>query len=358
MKIALVCTAAGYAYRGLERFTSELFDLLKGDLSITLFGSNSQGKQGAVGLPCFKSDRWSHLFKEKNYYAQQLSYSFSFIPLVIGQGYDIVHYSEPGMGNFLYHAKKWFKPKYKILFTNWGMEGSYCLRPDHLQEITSPAYDKTINYGIPKNKVSFIPYGLRTENFTVSYDRPALREKYGIPKDKFVILSVAALNRRHKRIDYLIRETSRLGNDFFLLVVGHPEEPDLNQLGENLLGQNFKSLYIPFDQMPEIYQLADLFVIPSLAEGFCLALVEAMCSGLPVIANDTSIFQWVVGEPRCLADLSKEGILVQKIREMATNYDSFKKIAEKNRARAIERFDWSHLKKDYVHLYERVLAGL
>lgn len=358
MKIALVCTGIGNTYRGLERFTLELFDVVNQELPITLFGSHLNGRANEVSFPCLKHNRFLRVFKGKtrdNYYFQQLSYALSFIPFIAWKDYDIVHYSEPAMGNFLYHAKKQFKFKYKVLFTNWGMEGSYCFRPDHLQEITPFAYKKTVNLGIDPKKVTLLPYGLHTGKYFMNVDKNDLRRKYGVPKNKFVILSVAALNRRHKRIDYLIQEVSRLGNNYFLLVVGYPEEPDLKILGHRLLGENFKSLYVPFDQMPELYHLADLFVITSLIEGFCLAIVEAMCAGLPVIAHDMPNFQWMVGEPRCLADLSRPGNLERKIKEVVENIQIFERIAESNRASAIDRFDWSRLKQDYLCLYEKVL---
>lgn len=359
MKIALVCTGLGYVHRGLERFTAELFKQVKNDLPITLCGSNLNGQPGTVSLPCLKHDRLLKIFKGRghdNYYFQQLSYALTFIPFAVLNHYDLIHYSEPAIGSFFWHAKRRFKFKYKILFTNWGITGPYCERPDHLQEITLPAYQMTIEQGISAEKVTFLPYGLKTGDFRASRNREGLREKYGIPKNKIVILSVAALNRRHKRIDYLIQEVSQLDKEFFLLVVGHPEEPDLIQLGQTLMGQRFRSIYVPFEEMPEAYALGDIFVMPSLIEGFCLALVEAMAAGIPVVAHDSPHFQWLVGEKRCLADLSQEGNLTQKIREVTENLEHFRKLAEANRARTIERFDWERLKPDYLAMYQKIIS--
>ncbi len=357
MKIALVCTSLGYAFRGLERFTLDLFNLLKEELSITLFGSQLNGRSNEVSLPCLKYDGWLKVFKGRtrdNYYFQQLSYALSFIPFVVWQKYDLVHYSEPAMGIFLWHAKKRFKLKYKILFTNWGIADHSCFRPDHLQEITPPAYQRTINLGVSREKATLLPFGVHAKNFLAATDRNLLREKYGIPKGKIVILSVAALNRRHKRIDYLIREINRLTKDYFLLVAGLPEESDLEGLGHELLGENFKFICVNPGEMAGVYHLADLFVIPSLVEGFCLALVEAMCAGLPVIAHDFPNFQWIVEEPRCLADLAQEGNLAKKIDEVVENFDTFRAIAERNHTRTAERFDWGNLKQRYLDMYERV----
>ncbi len=363
MKIALVCTSLGYSWRGFERFSLELFDLVKEELPITLFGCRSNGRPNEISLPCLKHDRFLRFLQGKtrdNYYFQQFSYALSFIPFVVWHEYDIVHCSEPALGHFLFHAKRKFKFRYKLLFTDGlGLHpalGRYSPeRWDHIQTITLPHYHWMIHAGVKPAKISFLPYGVDSNRYQVRKNKKKLRDQYGIPEEKIVILSVAALNRRHKRIDYLIREVHRLGKDYFLLIVGQPEEPDLVRLGRESLDGNFKSLYVPFDQIAEIYHLADLFVFPCLIGEFGLALAEAMCAELPVIAHRH--FQWIVEEPRCLADLAQEGNLAKKIDEVVENFDTFRAIAERNRTRTAERFDWNHLKEGYLRMYERVFSN-
>lgn len=361
MKIALVCSSLGYAYRGFERFSLELFDHVKEKVSITLFGTHSTRRAGEISLPCIKFDsKLLENFKGKrrdNYFFQQLSYACSFIPLVVLKSYDIVHFSEPAIGLFLYHAKRLFKFRYKLLFTD-GLGLDPCLNRrffetrDHTQAITMPHYEMLLRTGGDSKKVCFLPYGVDSGRYSIKQDQASLREKYGIPKNKFVILTVAALNRRHKRIDYIIQEVSRLGKDYFLLVVGQPEEPDLIELGHRILGENFKSIYVSFNQVSEIYPLADLFVFGCLVGEFGLALAEAMCAGIPLIAD--RYFEWMVQDERCLADLSQEGNLARKIEEVASDYDSFQELAKEIQTNAIRRFEWDNLIPQYLDMYEHV----
>lgn len=362
MKIALVCTGLGYTWRGFERFTSDLFTLLEQDLPMTLFGARLNGAPNRVAIPCLKYDKSLKFLKGRsrdNYYFHQLSYACSFIPLAVLKRYDLIHYSEPSLGNFLYHARRFFKFRYKLLFTDGlGLDpeiGNFFTRPDHTQILTPSHYKKITHAGINPAKITCLPYGVDSRPYLAPRDKLALRRKYGIPSKKTVILSVSALNRRHKRIDSLIREVSQLSKDYFLLIVGQQEEKDLIALGQEALPERFKSLYLSPGQVAEAYSLSDIFVMPSLEEGFGLALIEAMCAGLPVIAHDSPHFRWLVEEKSCLTDLSWEGNLAQKIREVVENREAFQRLAEANRARTIKRFDWGNLKPGYLEMYQKVI---
>jgi glycosyltransferase involved in cell wall biosynthesis len=360
MKIALVSTSLGYIQRGIERFTLELFEHIKGQVPITLFGNRLPKAQNHVSLPCMKFNRALSVFrgrKRDNYYYQQLTYALTFIPHVVKNDYDIVHYSEPAIGNFLFHARRAFKLKYKLIFTDAlglypHLDPFFFERRDLIQTITTPQFDRLMKAGADPDRVSMLPYGVDTGRYSGKRDKAKLRAKYGIPEDKKVILTVAALNRRHKRIDYLIREISQLGDDYCFAVAGQPEEPDLIDLGRDLLGENFKPLYVSFDEVADIYHIADLFVFPCIIGEFGLALAEAMSAGVPLIAD--RYFEWMVQDSRCLTDLSRHGSLSKKIEEVMADYGQSEQIARECQERAITRFDWKNLVSQYVDMYHHV----
>jgi glycosyltransferase involved in cell wall biosynthesis len=362
MKIALVSTSLGYSHRGIERFTLELFKHVKDQLPITLFGTRLNRRPNEVSLPCLKFDGVLSKLKGKrrdNYYFQQFTYALSFIPLIVSRGYDVIHYSEPAIGHFLFHARRLFKLKYKLVFTDGlglypHLDPLFFERRDYIQTITMPHYDRMIHSGAKKERVTFLPYGVDAKQYQTTEDKKALRKKYGIPQDKKVIVTVAALNRRHKRIDYLIREISQLSEEYFFLVVGQPEEPDLIDYGRQLLGDRFKSLYVPFDEVAKLYHVGDLFVFPCVIGEFGLALAEAMCAGIPVIAHE--YFEWMVEEPKCLVNQEDEGALRRKIEEVGAHRAEYDQIAQYCQKRAVERFDWAHLVPRYLDMYQHVKA--
>lgn len=120
----------------------------------------------------------------------------------------------------------------------------------------------------------FKPYGDKTE----------LRELYGIPTDKKVILFGAAFNgtqNKNKGFRYLLDALHYLPKEeYYLLIFGNCEKEDVVWEQEyRLLG------YIQSEnKMAELYNLADVYVTPSLQESFGFTVCESMACGTPVVA--------------------------------------------------------------------------
>ena len=132
-----------------------------------------------------------------------------------------------------------------------------------------------------------------------------LRQQHKIPPERPVLLYVGGIDPR-KNVEFLLEILAGLLSDAqqsrpVLAMVGAYErdrcfssfQSKLKELGLDhdvcLLG------FVPDEQLPEIYQLADAFVFPSLYEGFGLPPLEAMASGLPVVAGNNSSLPEVVG---------------------------------------------------------------
>jgi len=110
------------------------------------------------------------------------------------------------------------------------------------------------------------------------------------------ILVVGALvDQKH------IRETIRaVGNlpAASLVVCGDGDlREEVRQLGEDLLGERFLLLSLDYDEMPALYRACDLFTFaPDPSEAFGLVYLEAMASGLGVVALDDALRHRIVGE--------------------------------------------------------------
>ena len=97
---------------------------------------------------------------------------------------------------------------------------------------------------------------------------------------------------------------------------------------------------------------SDVFVLSSLTEGFGLAIVEAMLSGLPVVLHNSPIFQWVAkGAAVWHVDMSAEGELMRAVRQ-ALSRDCRSEAQETSK-----RFSWDALIPEYVNMYHQVFRG-
>ena len=142
--------------------------------------------------------------------------------------------------------------------------------------------------GIPEEKTSVIYQGCHPQFLKVvpEEQRRALREKYGLPSS--YMLNVAAIEPRKNQLN-LLKAIAEGSIDFPLVVAGRPTDylDELQQAVKSWHLQH-KVFFLPdlrFEDLPALYQGASLFVYPSQAEGFGIPIVEALQSGVPVIAS-------------------------------------------------------------------------
>jgi glycosyltransferase involved in cell wall biosynthesis len=115
-----------------------------------------------------------------------------------------------------------------------------------------------------------------------------LRDRYGLRRDRPLILSVGRLSPE-KRIDVLIAAAARLTHQAQVVIAGSgPQEADLRTMADQLgVARRVTFLgHVPAAELPSLYRLADIFAIASEAELQSLTTMDAMATGLPVVAAD------------------------------------------------------------------------
>ena len=142
-----------------------------------------------------------------------------------------------------------------------------------------------------KNKKESIKMGLTTRdkcivipnaiNKSVFYkmDKIKVRRMYGISEDSFVVAYVGVFSQRKgsKRLSEALKKIDN-PNVFSVFIGDGPEEP----VCKNIL---FKGKVV-HEQICPFLNCADVFVLPTLAEGCCNAIIEAMACGLPIVSSD------------------------------------------------------------------------
>jgi glycosyltransferase involved in cell wall biosynthesis len=350
MKIAFLSFYSGEVYRGVETFVHELGNrLTKMGHEVTIY-QNGQEVPGAkyetvsIGIK-IDLNKVNTYIPFVNYYGRRVG-SFTLKVLKrIDKDTDIL-FPTNGQWQALL-ASLWGKThKTKVVISGQSGPGfddriNLWTFPDRFVALTSYQKDwaKKAN---PFVKVEKIPNGVDLRKFNdrvrpISLDLP-----------RPIILSVAAFDF-WKRLDLSIKAVSRLNGASLLLVGKGPQEEKLKKLGEKLLPGKFKMMSFPHAQMPGVYRAADIFTYPTVSwESFGIVLVEAMASGLPVVANNDDIRREIVG---------RAGVLVDPI-----NTDAYA-IALENAMRLkwgkrpqnqAKKFDWDKIAGQYQKLLNRI----
>lgn len=369
MKVCLPCPGLDHIPRGFETYTRDLFGALGSHCEAHLVKSNGPGGEGVhvVGsirrthgvfdwLPARMKTGYRRFEVECNSFALAMS------PLLLRERFDIIHFSEIPLGIALRRLRKILGLDYRLLLSNGApWEPWDCVGYDGIHQVSPAHHSACSTYGIPENIQHYVPYGFNPSVFTKppDFDRDGARKALGIPTDAMVVLSLAALNSSHKRIDWLITEFAKFARDrnIFLLMVGNPEEetPALERMaGEHLKSGTWKMTRVPFDEVPRMLWLADVMVQTSLDEGFGRTIVEAMLADVPVLCHPHATARSLIAADASFVDMAAPGALAQRLEQLAAKPALAASIREEN-GRNAQRFGWDHLVNDYLSMYKAVL---
>jgi glycosyltransferase involved in cell wall biosynthesis len=215
--------------------------------------------------------------------------------------------------------------------------------------------------GIPPERIFSTPLGI-SEDFRPIDDPARLEEGrrlYQLPAE--FILYVGLIEPR-KNVPLLLRAYARLvkqGDPPPLVLVGRKGwmYEQVFQLVEQL---NLKERvhfegYIPAENLPIVYNLAQLFVYPSTYEGFGFPPLEAMACGTPVITTAISAMQDNVGAAGLLIPPQDEAALTQAIATLLSDQPLRERLSLAGRQRAAE-FTWERTAEQTLKVYEHVGA--
>ncbi len=185
--------------------------------------------------------------------------------------------------------------------------GTYYRRFDGVLAIGSANKEFYRAIGIPEQRIFDVPYAVDNDRFMkgarlADSERKELLARFGVQDDRPIVLYAAKFQRR-KRPDDLLRAAARLndeGVNLHLLMVGSGEmEADLRALAQHLRLSNVHFPgFVNQGALPGVYAASDIFVLPSESEPWGLAVNEAMCAGLPIVASS---------EIGCVPDLVHDG---------------------------------------------------
>jgi glycosyltransferase involved in cell wall biosynthesis len=113
--------------------------------------------------------------------------------------------------------------------------------------------------------------------------------------------------------------------------------------------------YVPSDELPAFYSAADLFVFPSLYEGFGLPPLEAMACGTPVVASNASALPEVVGDAALMVDPYSVAALADGMRRVLADPALQAALQARGLKRAAE-FSWTRTALQTLEVYKQALS--
>ncbi len=159
-------------------------------------------------------------------------------------------------------------------------------------------YDENLARSLVKGvKTKVIPNGVDVNKFKPKQKKSSV----GSEVSSVRILCVAAL-AKEKRHDLLFDAVSLLPKHFHVLCVGSGSHKEILEQHPLALSNRVKFKSVPYELMPDIYQEADIFSLASPDETFGIAFIEAIASGLPVVAHKGPKQSFVIGENGFLTD--------------------------------------------------------
>lgn len=223
-------------------------------------------------------------------------------------------------------------------FRFFNCDGLVCINPEYLERNRA------------RYPSALIPNGVDLTRFQPG---PAERARFGLPANGPIVLMVSALIPS-KNVAEGIRAVGRIEGATLVVAGDGPLRDEMNKLAAELLPGRYVQMTVPATDMPSLYRSADVFLHLSRDESFGNVYVEAMASGLPVVALDTPNTRWIVGE---VGQLATEGTaeaiasavqsaLLQGATAMATR-----------RSRA-EGFSWREIGRRYGDFFEEVRSSV
>jgi glycosyltransferase involved in cell wall biosynthesis len=171
---------------------------------------------------------------------------------------------------------------------NDNFAGKFILK-NATQVIAVSDFVKNYVTSIFHRKVLVLYSGVDHVKFAPCTSKTLLRDKLHLPNNVFIVLTVRRLVFKNS-VDLLLDTAELYKNDrgILFLIVG--DGPDRDMIVARIKDRNLSNCIlvgaVQNDDLPVYYQIADLFVLPSLVEGLGIVILEAMSSELPIVTTN------------------------------------------------------------------------
>ncbi len=216
-------------------------------------------------------------------------------------------------------------------------------------------------YKIPLEEVDFTYNGVDFDHFAKNFsdeEKKEVREKYKLP-EKF-LLYVGTLQPR-KNIPALIESLNTYLNKYpeenmKLVIAGNRKARNFDTRIDAAIEKNnlHKSVIFPGwieeEDKPALLRTAEVFVFPSLYEGFGIPVIEAMAAGTPVVCSDIPVLREIAGDAALFCNPKKSNDFAENIQKILADKNLQRNLAKKGKDIA-RKFTWQKTAEKTLKIY-------
>jgi glycosyltransferase involved in cell wall biosynthesis len=254
----------------------------------------------------------------------------------------------------LSHASSWRR---RLTLRRWfgflGMQMKVAQRVPRVVTVSeSSRRDLVTSMGVPDDRMAVVPVGVDTERF-----RP-LPDVQRVPGR---LLTTASADVPLKGLVPLLEALAKVRTERHaeLVVIGKPREGSSLPATLKRLGVEDAVTFVSGvsdERIVELYAEAEVAVVPSLYEGFSLPAVEAMASGVPLLATTGGALPEVVADAARTVPPNDPGALASALIELLDDPAERARLGAAGRERVLDRFTWRKTAEGTVEQYRRLLA--
>lgn len=202
--------------------------------------------------------------------------------------------------------------------------------------------------GIDKSKIYVTLLAVDRTKY-LPKDKLECREKFNLKEEGKYILVVAS-NLEHKRMDIVkevFNSTREKRKDINLIKAGYAQE---------LSGEGIMNIgYVSEEDMPDLYNSANVFLNTSEYEGFCLPVLEAMSCGIPVVASNKASIPEVVGHSGNLVDIDDNDAVEKFVDKILSCIDMG---VDEKALEQSSKFSWEKTAEETIKIYRSIYEPL
>lgn len=214
-------------------------------------------------------------------------------------------------------------------------DGLVCINPDY------EARNKD------RYRTALIPNGTDLERF---HPGAAERQRFGFAPDRRIILMVSA-PIASKNVDEGVRAVAKLENADLVVAGDGPLREEIKALADEIMPGRYRQITVSSGEMPSLYRSVDAFLHLSRDESFGNVYVEALATGLPIVAYDLPRTRWILGDEAFYAGNDTNEVAA-RLSEALTSADGVE-----SRVKRAQRYGWPAIALQYRDFFNEVLTN-